>query len=68
MENKGDGKTLRKLDLDQLENVNGGTYQEAMDYLFEVARGHCWDPRDRTYTIKHMSDEEYAKYEYLLDN
>ena len=57
----------RKLDLEQLKNVSGGTYAEAMEYVKEVAYGHNWDPRDLTYILTHMSDEEYAKYEELYD-
>ena len=56
----------RRIDLDQLKNASGGTYQEAMEYLDYLVRCHGWE--SRTYGIKHMSDEEYAHYEYLLDN
>ena len=62
------GDKIRKLDFDQLDDVNGGTYDEAMAYLKEVAHAHGWDPRKTTYVLTNMSDEEYAKYEELYDH
>ena len=64
--NSCDHAASRRIDLDQLKNASDGTYQEAMEYLDYLVRCHGWE--SRTYGIKHMSDEEYAHYEYLLDN
>lgn len=66
MENKNNSTEARRLDLDELDNISGGTYQEAMEYLDYLMWGHHWE--SRTYAIKHMSDEEYAHYVELLDN
>ena len=56
------------MDLDQLEEITGGTYEEAMAFLRDIAHGRGWDPNKIGYIITHMTDEECARYEALLDS
>ena len=65
-------ENIKRIDPDQLKDISGGTYDEAMKYVCEIAKLHGWDLKlahgEYLWIINHMDDEEYATFVNLYYN